>query len=186
MSFDFVGGIIGIGNALPKRDPVVNALLSRAQVVKFEPSDEMVAAFLRSRALQGYKDVEPSAAIQVVEFAIDVSRASNCRLDLRNLFHSLEDFRYWQQGKARSHWRTLIRSSFDQLHRQDCAKPVTRAETSARDEQLALDLFRRFPNGKNIAERNAQWKALTNKSTDVLLRHGRTLKAKGLLGRPVA
>jgi hypothetical protein len=66
---------------------------------------------------------------------------------------------------------------FEEEDREDIA-PVRRATEQARQLEIAMDLFRRFPNDR--VHREDQWWTLTGKSADVLYRHGRQLKEEGL------
>lgn len=69
-SFEFTGGIIAISNLPLGRDPLADAVASRVARLEHEPSDEMIAAFMRAQALKGFEDVTPEACLEVVEFVI--------------------------------------------------------------------------------------------------------------------
>lgn len=114
VSFSFSGGLIAIGNELPRRDPVADALLSRIPVLHHDPSDAMIGAFMRDQAKRGYKDIGPRECAEVVEFVIAESRAAEFRLDLRHMRAAWEDFRFWKSG-SRHDWKTLVRSSMQRL-----------------------------------------------------------------------
>lgn len=83
-SFLFKGGIIAISNLPLRRDPLADAVASRAVVLEHEPSDQMLAAFMRHRAIQGFEDLSPAECLEVVEFVIAETRAADYRLDLRS------------------------------------------------------------------------------------------------------
>lgn len=76
-SFEFAGGIIAISNLPLRRDPLADAVASRVAVLEHEPSDEMIAAFMRREALKGYEDMSPTACMEVVEFVIKEAQASD-------------------------------------------------------------------------------------------------------------
>ena len=48
LCFDFCGGIIAVSNVPLRRDPLADAVQSRIPLLEHEPSDEMLAAFMRS------------------------------------------------------------------------------------------------------------------------------------------
>lgn len=178
-SFWFNGGIIAISNLPLRRDPLADAVASRVVLLEHEPSDEMIAAFMRHRAIQGYRDLEPQECLVVVEFVITEARAADYRLDLRHMTKAWEDFRLAKHGKALTPWQELVSSSLKRICTADSVLPVRRADEQARDGEIALEVFRRYPEDKQ--RRDEQWRAMTGKSVDVLYRHGRQLKGAGLL-----
>lgn len=180
-SFDFVGGIIAISNVPLRRDPFAAAVVSRIVTLEHEPTDEMLAAFMRQQALKGYQDLSPVEAKEVVEFVIGVARASDYRLDLRWMTKAWQDYRLVKHGKARRSWQDLVKSSIKRIIKEGTTLPEGRADTKARQQQVALELFKRFPDIKDKAERDEQWKDLTGRSPDTLYRRRRELVALGEL-----
>lgn len=180
-SFEFSGGIIAISNLPLRRDPLADAVASRIAVLEHEPSDEMIAAFMRREASKGYKDIAPAECLEVVEFVIAETRASDYRLDLRHMTKALEDYRFHMDGKALRPWQELVRSSMKRIFKNHGAAPTSRAERVEREKQIVLDLFRRFPNGRDKSLRDAQWHTLTEKAPDSLYRRKRELEGEGLL-----
>jgi hypothetical protein len=142
-SFEFAGGIVAVGNRQPKRDPIVDALVSRMSLLEHEPSDEMIAAFMRKQVLGGYKDLHPQECREVVEFVIAESRAADYRLDLRQMVAALEDFRFGQSS-SRSDWKVLVRSSLKRLSQPE---PVvlSNAEEIERDKQRVAKAMEQYP-----------------------------------------
>lgn len=175
-SIQFRGGIIAISNVPLRRDPLADAVQSRIPVLEHEPTDEMLAAAMRAEALRGYKDLSPADGVRVVNFLIREFRECDYRLDLRAMTKAFEDFRLWRDGKARSNWQDLVRSSIKKFLSGTTAQPKTRNEKRDRDRQIALELHRLFPRDK--PRRDAEWADRTNKSIDTLYRHLRELEAE--------
>jgi hypothetical protein len=177
-SFDFIGGIIGIANIPLRRDPLADAVASRIPILEHEPSDEMLAAFMRYQAMRGYEDMLPIECLEVVEFVIAEARASDYRLDLRHMTKAWQDYRLDKHGKSLRPWQELVKSSMKRIFKQEVS-PVRRADDQARQREIALALFRQFPNDRS--HRDEQWQTRTGRSPDALYRHGRRLKSEGLL-----
>jgi hypothetical protein len=177
-SFEFSGGIIAISNLPLRRDPLADAVASRVPLLEHEPSDEMLAAFMRYQALRGFEDMNPLECLDVVEFGIAEAKASDYRLDLRHMKKAWQDFRLHKHGKSLRPWQELVRTSMKRIVKE-APSPLRRADQQAQLREIALDLFKRFPGDRS--HREEQWRSLTNKSPDVLYRHGRKLKAEGLV-----
>lgn len=173
-SFQFNGGIIAISNLPLRRDPLADAVASRVVVLEHEPTDEMIAAFMRNQSLKGYKDMSPSECLEVVEFVIVEARAADYRLDLRHMSKGLNDFLLDKHGKALRPWKELVKTSMNRVLKQ---ADHSRGAEQVREREIALDLFQRFPNDRTTREE--QWRSRTSKSPDTLYRHGRVLKAEG-------
>lgn len=71
----FSGGIIAVSNVQLRRDPMADAVASRVVLLEHEPSDEMIAAFMKAQALRGFEDLGPDECLEVVEFLIAETRA---------------------------------------------------------------------------------------------------------------
>lgn len=178
-SFLFNGGIIAISNLPLRRDPLADAVASRVVVLEHEPSDEMIGAFMRHRAMQGYEDLSPAESLKVVEFVISETRAADYRLDLRHMTKAWQDFRLDKHGKSLRPWTELVQCSLKRVFAQAEVAPIRRADEQADQRQIALELFKRFPNDKR--SRDEQWRDFTGKASDSLYRHGRRLKAERML-----
>jgi hypothetical protein len=142
--FEFSGGIIAIGNELPKRAPMVDALISRTIVLKHDPTDEMIAAFMRSESRRGYKGLTPYECREVVEFVITESRTADFRLDLRNMKAAWETLRYSKTG-SRHGWQNLVRSQLQTSIRME-PTVLSKAEELERDRRRVARLMNDLPN----------------------------------------
>lgn len=170
-SFDFTGGIVAISNLPLGRDPLADAVASRVARLEHEPSDEMIAAFMRSQALRGFEDMAPEECLEVVEFVIAETRACDYRLDLRAMSKAWQDYRLDRHGKANRSWQDLVRSSLKRLVGDDRPRPQGRAARSAWEQQIAQELFDRFPDDK--AQRDLEWRRRVGTSPDSLYRRKR-------------
>jgi len=179
-SFDFSGGIIAISNVALRRDPCADAVASRVPLLEHEPTDEMIVAFMRRQAIRGCKGLTPKECREVVEFVIAESRANEYRLDLRSMEKGWQDYRLCKDGKAKTHWTALVRSSMKKIVVSQAVMPVTRAGEEARLHDIAKQLLERFPGRTDKQQRDEAWTAATGKSPDVLYRHGRKLRGMAL------
>jgi hypothetical protein len=178
LSVDFRGGIICLSNVPLRRDPLADALQSRVPLLEFEPSDELIAAFMRRCTADGSEDLTPAECAEVVEFVIVESAAADYRLDLRSMTKAFADRRLAKQGKARRPWPELVRSGLKTVlpERGATRQPLTRAETRLREQQLARELFARYPAPSDKPQRVRAWAAATGgKSIDALYRRFREI-----------
>ncbi len=177
-SFEFRGGIIAVSNVPLRQDPLAKAVASRVPLLHHNPTDDMLIAFMRQQAIKGYKDLSAVEALETVEFAIAELRAAESRVDLRVMPKALEDRRFWADHATATHWKELVRSSIKFLA-TPVDQPVTRDATKEKERRIAQDLFRNFPLPQDAMKRDEEWKRLTGKSVDTLLRHGRALRGLG-------
>lgn len=172
-SFEFAGGIVAISNLPLGRDPLADAVASRVARLEHEPSDEMIAAFMRAHALKGFEDVRPEECLEVVEFVIAETRAGDYRLDLRSMVKAWQDYRLDLHGKALRPWRDLVRSGLKRLVGEDRPRPEGRAGRIAWERRLAQELFERYPHDK--VQRDAEWERQVGSSPHSLYRRKREL-----------
>ena len=167
----FEGGIIAISNLPLKRDPLATALSSRVPPLDYEPSDDMVKAFMVAEARKGYLDLSSEECLEVVEFVIDESYRSEYRLDFRYMFRGWQDRRMWQDGRTECDWRDLIRSGMRRITVEEMVEPVGRAERKIQKREIAARLFKEYPTDK--AARDTEWEKLTGDSPWSMYRHFR-------------
>jgi hypothetical protein len=135
-TFDFSGGIIAISNLPLSRDPVADAVASRVRPLEHEPTDEMIAAFMRSHALKGFCDMTIQECWDVVEFVISHSKQSEYRLDLRHMEQGWQDYRQWKQGKSHGiPWTELIATSMNRIIQAD----QSQLSVPSKKDQIVLD-----------------------------------------------
>jgi hypothetical protein len=172
--FDFHGGIVAVSNVPLRRDPLADALQSRVPLLEHEPTDAMLASFMRHRAGGGFEDLSPCECREVVEFVIAESAACDYRLDLRSMSKGLQDFRIVKHGKTHCCWRDLIRSGLKKIVKSLSGSQANgRAAEALRDQELARELFGRYPGAQDKAARDQAWQTATGKSVDQLYRRRR-------------
>jgi len=161
-STEFRGGIIALGNALPKRHPVLDAFMSRVTHLEHDPTDEMLAAFMRSESAKGFMGLMPEECLEAVEFVIGESRDSAYRLDLRDMTQAWNDYRFWKDDGSRTHWHDLVRSSMRKSRQPEDLR------------EIARKIFAQHPGRKDRKIRAELWRELTGgKSEDQLYRYER-------------
>jgi hypothetical protein len=174
-SFEFTGGLIAISNIPLSRDPLADAVASRVVLLEHEPSDEMIAAFMRMQALHGFEDMLPEKCLEVVEFVITETRACDYRLDLRSMKKAWQDYRLELHGKANRPWQDLVRSSLKRFVDHDQPTTVRRAARIAQEQAVARELFERYPDNKRL--RDEEWQRRVGSSPDSLYRRKREVSA---------
>jgi hypothetical protein len=172
--FEFVGVGVAISNLPLRRDPLADALASRIMPLENEPTDEMLADFMRNHALQGFEDMTPRECLEVVEFVIAETRARDHRLDLRHATKGFQDYRQHRDGRSRRHWHDLVRTSLKRLTGIGSVVPAGRAERKAHEQQLARELTEKYPDDRR--RRDEEWHQLSDeKSPDAFYRRIREL-----------
>ena len=176
-SFEFTGGIVAISNLPLGRDPLADAVASRVALLEHEPTDGMIAAFMRSQALKGFDDMSPQECLEVVEFVIAETHACDYRLDLRAMGKAWQDYRLDLHGKAKRTWKDLVRSSLKRLVGEDRPRPEGRDARLAWEREVAQELYERFPDDKR--QRDAEWERRVGSGPDSLYRRKRELDRAG-------
>lgn len=150
-TFEFSGGIIAISNLPLSRDPVADAVASRVRPLEHEPTDEMIAAFMRRQALKGFSDMTIQECWDVVEFVISHSKQSEYRLDLRHMQQGWEDYRQWNQGKSHGiSWMELIATSMNQIVQLDQPQlsAPCKKDQIVLDREKVRDAISKFPDDR--------------------------------------
>jgi hypothetical protein len=178
-AFQYRGSIIAISNVPLRRDPLADAVQSRVPLLEFEPTDAMLAAFMRYLAIRGQPDLLPKECLEVAEFIIGESRASEYRLDLRLMTKAWGDYRLWKQGRSICHWQELVLSSM-KLTLPRIIAPISSAAQKAQEVAFVQELLAQYPGKDGTRQRQDQWKERTGKSADTLYRHERALRPQGI------
>lgn len=147
ISFEFSGGIVAISNVPLRHDPLADAVASRVTQVEHEPNDEEIAAFMRSLASSGYKELSTEQCHEIVEFVVTETRNFDERLDLRHLTKAYEDRRQWENGHAETDWKDLVRSSLRKTL-FGTQKPLSKAEEIDQQRMRVKDALQKFANDR--------------------------------------
>jgi hypothetical protein len=173
---EFQGGIIAISNVPLRHDPAGKALASRLVTLEHEPTDEMLIAFMESEARKGLKDIPPKECLMVFEHVVHVCRAGDFRIDLRNYFKGIEDYRCWKSEDCETDWRILIKSSMRRVSADELpSEAMTRAEMKAAEYEIVKELHAMRLEPDILA---AEWLKQTQKKMDSYYRRKRELRLK--------
>jgi hypothetical protein len=171
----FNGGVVAISNLPLRRDPLAVALSSRVPTLDYEPTDDMIRAFMLESASRGYLDMGPGECLEVVAFVIEESYRSEYRLDLRHMVRGWQDRRLWRDGHAAEcEWRDLVRSGMRRISVEEMGSGG-RAEQTRRKREIATRLSEQYPTDR--AARGAEWQRLTGDSPWTMYRHLRLARA---------
>lgn len=166
----FQGGIICISNLQLHAAPLLQALKSRVHYLKYDPTDEQMAALMRSIAAHGWPTGEPVVSakegIEVTEFLIAESTRLGCRLDLRLLVDkAFPDYLQHRDGDTEAHWKDLVIATLEEqlveLRHTPATAPSGRAERK-QDERLLVQ--RLVAEHSNRQARLKAWHEGTGKS----------------------
>jgi hypothetical protein len=174
----FMGGLILISNLDLHNQPLLEALKSRVHYLHYNPTDEQIAALMRSIAANGRKDLSSKDARAVAEFVIEKSRSVGIRLDVRLLVDkAIPDFLQWRSGQAEMHWRDLVTTTLkQQLVRLEHTTEAHRARWEWKREEQAI--VRAIVSEHRSREQQlAAWVEETGKSERAFYRRLRELGA---------
>lgn len=162
----FEGGIIMISNLDLASGPVLQALKSRVHYLHYAPSDDQIAAMMRTIAAKGWRTLAPQECLEVAEFLISESQRLGTRLDLRLLVDkAFPDYLQHQNGDAETHWKDLICTTLEEqlveLKHTAPASKLSRAETKSQDQDIVREIVAGYATQK---ERIAAWEEQTGKS----------------------
>lgn len=161
----FTGGIVMISNLELHSGGVLDALKSRVHYLCYTPSDEQIAAMMRSIAANGWRTLDPDECLEVADFLIAESQRVGCHLDLRLLVNkAFPDYLQYQQGDCETHWKDLILTTLEeQLIELKHTTPAKagRKKTKEQEQGLVRELLAQY---ETKDERIAAWQAETGKS----------------------
>lgn len=145
----FSGGIVMVSNLELHDSPVLEALKSRVHVLRYDPTDEQVAALMRRIASKGWPADAPRVpagqCLEVAEFLIAESRGLEVRLDLRLLLDKgLPDFLQWREGHAETNWKDLVLTSLEErlgeLRHTPLPRPKSRGERLVEERRIVREI----------------------------------------------
>lgn len=161
----FTGGIIMISNLELYPGGVLEALKSRVQYLCYNPSDDQIAAMMRSIAAQGWRTLTLDERLEVTDFLIAEAQRIGCHLDLRLLVDkAFPDYLQYQNGDTETHWKDLIRTTLEErLVELRYAAPAKggRKEAKKQEQGLVRELLTQH---QTKEDRIAAWQAETGKS----------------------
>jgi hypothetical protein len=172
---DFSGGVIFLSNLSLHRAGLLEALQSRVHCLHYDPSDEELAALMLSIALEGWTEnghrLAPQECREVADFVILEAHRQGTRLDLRILDKGFRDYAQWQEERALTHWKDLVRFTIEQRLsdvQHPPGHPRSRANRKQAELRLVKDLVTRFPGAR--ARQIDEWKKMTGTSARTFYR----------------
>jgi hypothetical protein len=139
-AFVFTGGIILVANCPLDDIPEIRALKTRIVTVRYQPTNDEVAALMRRIASKGHQHgphfLPPEACLEVAEAIISRSQLLQRNLDLRLLVNTFLDRLQWANGAAETHWLDLLESRMKE--RVLTLGPKGRSRSERKGLELAL------------------------------------------------
>lgn len=166
----FRGGIIMISNLELHSTPLLQALRSRVHYLKYDPSDEQIAALMRHVATKGWTKtncrMSPTECLEVAEFVIAESERLSVRLDMRLLVDkAYPDFVARRNGHTRTSWKDLVTATLRTEHvaqeQEEQEAPLGREEKKQADLAILREVVGQY---STVKERVAAWQELTGKN----------------------
>lgn len=164
----FTGSIIAISNVPLRSDPLARALGSRIVMLEHEPTDDEIAAFMKSLALDSFEDLSVDECVEVADFIISETREFNLRLDLRHLTKAFQDYRQHKHGRCLTTWRDLVRTSLRKLPIEPITIPSKKDEIEVQ-RQKVRHAINKFPSDRmaQMAESGLKQSTFYNRLKEV-------------------
>ena len=164
----FTGGIIAISNLELHREPVLAALKSRVNYLKYDPTDQQLEAMMMDVAKKGWMapagEMKPTECLEVAEFLIIESHRLKVRLDMRNLVDkAFPDYLQHRTGCSEAHWKDLIQTTLEEqlVDLKHTSELNSRDATKRWEQMLVRSIVREH---QDRQPRVAKWTELTGKS----------------------
>lgn len=172
----FVGGIICLSNLTLHPNPLLTAIKSRVHYLRYDPTDEQLAACMLAIAQQGWPaaapQLSPVECVAIANYLIDEAQRLACPLDLRLLIDkAFPDYLQFRRRETETHWHDLITSTLKEqltdLRHPPRVRLLTRRERKAAEQQLVQSLLAQFPTPQ---ARVSEWQQQTQKSARAFYR----------------
>jgi hypothetical protein len=165
----FTGGVIMVADCPMDDLPQIRALKTRIPCVRYQATQEEVAALMRKIAAQGHRHgdywLPPESCLEVAEEVIARSQRVQRNLDLRLLVNTSKDRLQWENGAAATHWLDLLESRLRERVLPAGKRNGSRAATKDNELALARGIARLPPQERLLA-----WRRATRKSQAALYR----------------
>ena len=164
----FTGGILAISNLELSTDPVLEALKSRVNYLKYDPTAQEIEALMQKIASKGWENtagtMTPKECREVADFLIAESHRLKVRLDIRNLVDkAFPDFLLHRTRMAETHWKDLIRTTLEEqlVDLKHTPELDSRDATKRHEQIIARRIAKDYPDRES---RIKKWQELTGKS----------------------
>lgn len=169
-TFRFSGGIICISNLELHTAPLLDALRSRVHYLKYDPTEDQMAALMRNIASKGWfvrgRALSPRECLDVADFLVAEATRLGCRLDLRLLVEkAIPDYLQFRAAETETHWKDLVTSTLQEHLVEPNHPPVAgggiRRSQKEADQQIASEIRSEYATKQ---EQVRAWKEQTGKS----------------------
>lgn len=164
----FTGGIICISNLELNNSPLLQALKSRMHYLKYDPSDEQIAALMHQVGSKGWSQeamtVNAKECQHVTDYLIAESQRLAIRLDMRLLVDkAFPDYIQHRQGQTEAHWKDLVTSTLEEqlVELKHPARPHSRQEQKLGEQDIVRGILSTHTTPD---KRVAAWQEQTGKS----------------------
>ena len=164
----FTGGILAISNLELHAEPVMEALKSRVNYLKYDPTAQQIEAMMLEIASKGWTTpvgtMTPDECREVAEFLIAESHRLSVRPDMRNLVDkAFPDYLQCRTKMAETHWKDLIRTTLEEqlVELKHTPELVSRDATKRREQIIARSISNEYP---DRVSRLMKWQEVTGKS----------------------
>lgn len=176
VEFNFNGGIIILSNLPLGEIATLKALGTRLNPAEFNLTYAEKRALMWRIAEAGKFGLPPDRCVEVCEYIVFYSKSiGNRSLDLRLLDNAFGDRLMYDRGESQTNWKDLVASRIDSQIIEPRFQPRTRQARLIDERDIAKQVWDRFPDSHQRAERNEEWKKRTGKSERALYRRSAEL-----------
>lgn len=171
VEFTFTGGIIILSNLPIGEIATLKALGTRLNPAEFDLTDGEKRALMWKIAEGGKFGMAPEACEEVCEYIVFYTQSvSKKPLDLRLLDNAFQDRLMYDKRECQTHWKDLVASRIDSQIIEPRIAPRTRQARLIDERDVAKQIWDKYPDTHQRAERSKEWKMRTGKSERALYR----------------
>ena len=168
-SFEFTGGVIILSNLPLGGIASLRALATRLNPAEFNPTEGEKRALMWKIAEGGKFGLHPEACEEVCEYLV-FHAGPGKPLDLRLLDNAFNDRLMYDRGESRTHWKDLVASRIDAQIVEPTITPRTRQARLLDERDIAKQIYDKYPDSHQRADRDKEWKERVGKSERALYR----------------
>ena len=166
----FTGGIIAISNLELHSAPLLQALKSRVHYLKYDPTEDQIAALFLDIAGRGWPASRPLLSARecrsVAEFLIEEAGRRAVPLDIRMLVDkAFPDYLQHRSGNTEAHWKDLVRATLEEqlidLTHTAVGGKTSRADRKKDEQEVVRDILAEY---STKPEQLAAWRDRVGKS----------------------
>lgn len=147
----------------------LRALATRLNPAEFNPTEGEKRALMWKIAEGGKFGLHPEACEEVCEYLV-FHAGPGKPLDLRLLDNAFNDRLMYDRGESRTHWKDLVASRIDAQIVEPTITPRTRQARLLDERDIAKQIYDKYPDSHQRADRDREWKERVGKSERALYR----------------